>query len=225
MNMANCLAAAAKLDWIDAVMTSYNFRLMQDPKLLDAIEACHKAGIAIIAMKTTGRTTLKRFKLTIETEADKKLVRNFIQRGFSPEQAAIKLVLQDKRISAAPVQMENVAVLTKNVAAVLNKTKLTQTDIEIFKEYAQATCTDYCAGCAHVCDSALPDTPYVSDIMRYLMYYNSYGDQNRARQLFTQIPRNVRDKLLNIDYRLAEARCPQHLPIGNLIAEAVGKLA
>jgi len=206
-------------------MTSYNFRLMQDSKLLDAIEACHKAGIAIIAMKTTGRTTIKRFKLEIETEADKKLVRNFIQRGFSPEQAAIKLVLQDKRISAAPVQMENVSIITKNVAAVLDKTKLTQTDMEIFKEYAQATCTGYCAGCADICDSALPDAPYVSDIMRYLMYYNSYGDRNRARELFAQIPVMVRGRLLSLDYRLAEARCPQHLPIGRLVAEAVSKLA
>ena len=224
-NTANCLAAAARLDWIDAIMTSYNFRLMQDSKLLDAIEACHKAGIAIIAMKTTGRTTIKRFKLEIETEADKKLVRNFIQRGFSPEQAAIKLVLQDKRISAAPVQMENVSIITKNVAAVLDKTKLTQTDMEIFREYAQATCTGYCAGCADICDSALPDAPYVSDIMRYLMYYNSYGDRNRARELFAQIPVMVRGRLLSLDYRLAEARCPQHLPIGRLVAEAVSKLA
>jgi predicted aldo/keto reductase-like oxidoreductase len=224
-NMANCLVAAAKLDWIDAVMTSYNFRLMQDPKLLDAIEQCHKAGIAIIAMKTTGRTTITRFKLAIETEADKKLVRNFIQRGFSPEQAAIKLVLQDKRISAAPVQMENVAVLTKNVAAVLDKTEFTQTDIRIFNEYARATCTGYCAGCAHICDSALPNAPFVSDIMRYLMYYNSYGDRSRARELYAQIPAKVRNKLLKIDYSIAEAYCPQHLPISELVSEAVGKLA
>jgi len=119
-NTANCLAAAARLDWIDAIMTSYNFRLMQDSKLLDAIEACHKAGIAIIAMKTTGRTTI---------------------------------------------------------------------------------------------------------IMRYLMYYNSYGDRNRARELFAQIPVMVRGRLLSLDYRLAEARCPQHLPIGRLVAEAVSKLA
>jgi predicted aldo/keto reductase-like oxidoreductase len=197
---------------------------MQDTKLLDAIEACHKAGIAVIAMKTTGKTTLTRFKLEIETEADKKLVSNFIQRGFSPEQAAIKLVLQDKRISAAPVQMENVAVLTKNVAAVLDKTKLTQTDMDIFKEYAHETCTDYCAGCANICDAALPDTPYVSDIMRYLMYYNSYGDRKRARELFAQIPRKARNKLLRTDFSQVEARCPQHLPIARLVAEAATKL-
>jgi hypothetical protein len=60
--------------------------------------------------------------------------------------------------------------------------------------------------------------------MRYLMYYNSYGDHNRARELFAQIPRKVRNNLLRTDFSRAEARCPQHLPIGNLIAEAVGKL-
>ena len=224
-NMAQCLAAAAKLGWVDAIMTSYNFRLMQDSKLQDAIEACHKAGIAILAMKTTGQTTLKRFKQAIETEADKKLVSNFLQRGFSPEQAAIKLVLQDKRISAAPVQMENVAVITANVAAVLDKTKLSPADMEAFKEYALATCDGYCAGCADICESALPDVPHVCDIMRYLMYYNSYGQQDRARELFAQIPGKVRDRLLSVDYSVAEARCPQHLPIGRLVAEAVSKLA
>jgi predicted aldo/keto reductase-like oxidoreductase len=57
------------------------------------------------------------------------------------------------------------------------------------------------------------------------MYYNSYGDRERARKLFAQIPGNVRNKLLNIDYSSAEAHCPQHLPIGKLIAEAVSKLA
>jgi hypothetical protein len=57
------------------------------------------------------------------------------------------------------------------------------------------------------------------------MYYNSYGEQEEARKLFAQIPSNVRNKLLSTDYSPAEARCPQHLPIGKLIAEAVGKLA
>jgi predicted aldo/keto reductase-like oxidoreductase len=227
-NMAKCLAAAAKLDWIDAVMPMYNFRHMQDDELQDAIEACHKAGIAIVAMKTTGKTTLKRFRLSIETEADKKLVRHFLEQGFTPEQAAIKLVLQDNRISAAPVQMENVAVINQNVSAVLHKPDLTQTDREVLKQYAVATCSSYCAGCAHICDAALPDVlgpGRVSDIMRYLIYYNSYGDKARARELFAQIPDKVTSRLTSVDYASAEARCPQHLPIGKLVSEAVDKLA
>jgi predicted aldo/keto reductase-like oxidoreductase len=224
-NMADCLLAAAKLDWIDAIMTSYNFRFMQDDKIQAGIDACCKAKIGLIAMKTTGKTTIQWAKQTLETEADKKLIEHLLQKGYTQEQATIKLALEDERISGACVGMENVAVLTANVAAVLDKTKLTQADFEVFKEYADATCSGYCAGCAEICDSALPDAPYVSDIMRYLMYYNSYGKKDWARELFAGIPGDVRNRLLNIDYSAAEARCPQHLPIGKLVAEAISKLA
>jgi len=219
-NMAKCLAAAAKLGWIDAIMTTYSFRIMQNPELQASIDACHKAGIGLIAMKTQGRPQEK-----IETEEDKKLAGHFLQRGFTEGQAKIKAVLQDKRISSACVGMESVSVLTENVAAVLDKTKLTQADMQVLNEYAQATCSGYCAGCAYICDSALPEAPYISDIMRYLMYNNSYGRQDAARELFAQIPASVRNKLLNMDYSLAEAYCPQHLPIGKLMADAVRKLA
>ena len=218
-NMDQVLAAAAKLDWIEVVMTIYNFRLMQDKKLSAAIDACHKAGKGIIAIKTQGRGQ------KVKTEEDKKLVNHFLQKGFTDGQAKIKAVLQDKRFSSACVGMHNIAVLTSNVAAVLDKTKLTQADMEALKEYAQATCDGYCAGCARICNSALPNALYVNDIMRYLMYYNSYGDKDAARELFAQIPDKVKSNLLSMDYNLAEARCPQHLPIGKLVAEAVGKLA
>ena len=224
-NMADCLLAAAKLDWIDVIMTSYNFRFMQDEKMRAAVDACYKANIGLIAMKTTGKTTIQWAKQTLETEADKKLIEHLLQKGYTQEQATIKLALEDERISGACVGMENVAVLTANVAAVLDKTKLTQADFEVFKEYADATCSGYCAGCAEICDSALPDAPYVSDIMRYLMYYNSYGKKGWARELFAGIPGDVRNRLLTIDYSAAEARCPQHLPIAKLVSEAVSKLA
>ncbi len=218
-NSAKVLAAAAGLPWIEAIMTPYNFHLMQDPKLEAAIDACHKAGIGLIAMKTQGMGQ------KVETEANRKLFRHFVQRGFTAAQAKIKLVLEDKRFSSVCVGMKNVSILNSDVATVFDKTKLTREDKEVFKEYAEATCSGYCAGCAYICESALPDAPYINDIMRYLMYYNSYGEQQAARELFAQIPRKVRDKLLNIDYGLAEARCPQHLPIGELVAEAVSKLA
>jgi len=224
-NMAQCLTAAARLDWIDVIMTSYNFRLMQDEKVQAAVEACHKAGIGLIAMKVTGQTAWKPQRQDVETEEDKKLIRHFLQRGFTEAQAKIKLVLEDKRFSSACIGMDNIAILTSNVAAALDKTKLTRTDKNALKEYAQATCSAYCAGCANICDSALPQTSYISEVMRYLMYYNSYAEKDRARKLFAQIPAQARNKLLSADYGLAEARCPQHLPIAKLMAEAVSKLA
>jgi len=227
-NMAQNLSAAARLDWIDAIMTSYNFRVMQNPEMPAAIEACHKAGIGLIAMKTQGRPVWEirtEADKWVLTEAEKKLTEHLLKRGFTTAQANIKIVLEDKRFAAVCVGMQNVAHLIENVAATLDKTKLTQDDRDAFKEYAQATCSGYCAGCANICSAALPELPYVNDIMRYLMYYNSYGEKDRARKLFAQIPINVRNRLLSTDYSTAEARCPQRMPIGKLMAEAVSKLA
>jgi aryl-alcohol dehydrogenase-like predicted oxidoreductase len=116
-NMARCLAAAAKLDWIDVIMTVYNFRLMHDAEMQAAIDACHKAGIGLIAMKTQA------FGQGFETDEEKKLVKPFLERGFTEGQVKIKIVLEDERISSACVGMESIALLESNVAAVLDKTK------------------------------------------------------------------------------------------------------
>jgi len=229
-NIVQNLTAAAKLDWIDVVMTAYNFRLMQDPKVQDAIEACHQSGIGIVAMKAIALTIKERKQMesgekTGEAKKDRDIFRHFLERGFTEEQAKIKYVLEDERISSVCVGMNNIALVAVNAAAAIEKTKLTRMDRKVFERYADATCSSYCAGCAYICDSVLPDTPYVSEVMRYLMYYNSYGDENRAKELFARIPSNARNKLRNADYSLAETCCPQHLPIGELISEAVIKLS
>ena len=227
-NMAQNLSAAAKLDWIDAIMTSYNFRVMQDPEMPAAIEACHKAGIGLIAMKTQGRPVWEirtEADKWVLTEAEKKLTEQLLKRGFTTAQANIKIVLDDERFSSVCVGMASIAHLVENVAVTFDKTKLAQADMVLFKKYAEATCSGYCAGCANICSAALPGLPHVNDIMRYLMYYNSYGEKDRARKLFAQIPINVRNRLLSTDYSTAEARCPQRMPIGKLMAEAVSKLA
>jgi aryl-alcohol dehydrogenase-like predicted oxidoreductase len=227
-NMARNLTTAARLDWIDVIMVNYNFRLRQDKRMQAAIGACHKAGIGLIAMKTQGHgpkyPRRLRYRWRIETEADKKLVGHFLQRGFTAGQAKIKVVLEDERISSVCVGISNTALLASNVAAALDKTKLTPADMELLKEYSEATACTYCAGCSHICKSAVPDAPYICDVMRSLMYHNSYGRAQMAREQFARIPRRARNKLLKTDYSLAEAQCPQHLPIRSLVEEAVSKL-
>jgi predicted aldo/keto reductase-like oxidoreductase len=224
-NMIDCLNTAARLDWIDIVMTSYNFRLVQDPKMLEAVDACHKAGVGLVAMKTTGKTTLRWARQRMETDEDKKMVEHFVQKGWTPEQACVKLAMDNERISCVCVGMSDIAVLNSNLDAVLDKTPVTQEDKDVLARYAAATCDGYCAGCAHKCGDALPEAPYISEIMRYLMYHNSYGDKTMARQLFAQIPASVRNRLLDIDYTAAERACPQRMAIGKLMEEAVAKLA
>ena len=218
-NMAKCLMAASKLPWIDAIMTSYNVSLMLQPDMKEAVQACNEAGIALIAMKV-----IQGAQKTIP-EAEEKLLAHFLEKGYTREQALIKIVLDDERITAACIRMENVTLLQTNVAAVLDKTKLTPDDLEALKEYASETCTGYCAGCADICADAVPAMPYTAEVMRYLMYYKSYGDTDRARELFAQLPAAARARLATADYSAAEARCPQHLPITKLMTEPAQRLA
>jgi uncharacterized protein len=215
-NVADCLMGASKLAWIDAVMPIYNFRVMQDQKLVDAVQACYDSGVGIIAMKTQAQK--------VESDNDKKLMEHFSAKGFTEGQAKLKFVLDDKRVTAACVGRDNAEHLRQNVAAVLDKKELTQLDKEIFKSYAAETCSGYCAGCANICDSAAAGVP-VSDVMRYLMYFNSFGDTQTARQLFAEIPQQIRDKMLTADYTAAESRCPQRLQIARLMSQAVSTLA
>lgn len=217
-NMIPVLQKAATLPWIDVVMTPYNFRYMQDKKMQAAIDACYKAKIGIIAMKVMGMGQ------KIETGADKKLIKSFLDRGFDEAQAKLKLVLQDKRIASACIGMKSVAVQNSNLAAVFDKQKLTRADCDAFRQFADATCSTYCKGCSHICSQALPEGTPVSSIMRYLMYHNSYGEQEEARKLFAQLPAEQKNRLLDLDYTLAERLCPQNIPIRELISEAVRKL-
>ncbi len=226
-NMAKNLSAGAKMEPIDGILTTYNFRVMQEPAFQEAIEACHKAGIGLTAMKTQalGIEKMKLPRHEIETEGDKNLVDHFLASGFTAGQTKIKVVLEDKRISSVTVGCKTLAQLTENVAGVMDESKLSQGDKEVLARYAQRYCSGYCAGCGDICGAAVPGGGYISDAMRALMYYNSYGDKEMAKETFAEIPKSVRDRMLSIDYSAAEKRCPQGIAIGKLMAEAVSKLA
>jgi hypothetical protein len=217
--------AASKLDWIDAIQTKYDFRLMQDKQMQDAIDACHKAGIGLIAMKTQAmRQGGPTADPNAEAAADKKMLAHFLEKGFTEGQAKIKAVMDDQRISTVCSAMGSTTMLMTNIAAALDKTKLTKADMEVLRQYAQATCSGYCAGCANICEPVALGVP-VSDIMRALMYHDSYGDIAQAKAVFAEIPADVKQRLLSVDYSVAEHVCPNRMPIGKLVADAAAKLA
>jgi predicted aldo/keto reductase-like oxidoreductase len=61
--------------------------------------------------------------------------------------------------------------------------------------------------------------------MRYLMYANSYDDHALAAAQFNQISPRVQSRLTRLDYATAERKCPQGLPIAQLMQAAKKKLA
>lgn len=213
--MEGSLQAAAKLGWIDGIMLKYDYRLMVTDSMRAAMDACEKAGIGLTAMKTQGGGPVK-----AETEADLKLGGHFVKRGFTEQQAKLKAVWENPQIAAICSQMPNVAILTANVAASLDKTKLTAADHSALQEYAAETCTRYCDGCTEICENALGRRLPVADVMRSLMYRHTYGDEALARATLAQLPDAVRANLATFDFAAAERVCPNRLPIAQLMREA-----
>jgi uncharacterized protein len=219
-NMEDCLLAAAKVNWVDAAMFTYNFRLMHTPKMKEAVDACVKAGIGLVAMKTQGGGPVK-----AESEAELQLVGKLLERGFTDKQAKLKAVWEEPNIASICSQMPSLTILSANVAAARDLKALARSDLEMLDRYAVETCAGYCAGCGYICQAAVGGVVPVSDVMRSLMYYRDYGDRDLARQVFAGLSDIVRSQLTRVDYAKAERACPQGLAIASLMKEASQLLA
>ena len=112
-------------------------------------------------------------------------------------------------------------ILMSNTAAAAGRTQLSSNDRKFLQQYAQETRSDYCAGCAALCESAITGDVPVAKVMRYLMYSRSYGEHDHACRRFRNIAPSIRRQMADLDYSLAEQRCPQKISIGELIKQAV----
>jgi hypothetical protein len=149
----------------------------------------------------------------------------FLKQGFTDKQAKLKAVWDNPRIASICSQMPNLTILSANVAAALNQIKLSAEAMRQLEVYARDTACGYCAGCSRICEAAMGEGLPIADLMRCLMYYRSYGDQDRARSLFAELPPATRERLTDCDFAAAERSCPQRLRIGKLIKEATVLLA
>jgi predicted aldo/keto reductase-like oxidoreductase len=221
-NMADLLLAAARMDWIDAVMMTYNFRLIHDPKMVEAVNACSKAGIGLVAMKTMGGGP---GMPTTTSKAELKIADRFLEKGFTDKQARLKVVWETPEIASICSQMPNLTVLSANVAAARDRTKLAREDFDLLQQYALDTKSQYCAGCGQICQAAVGGAVPVNEVLRCLMYHLDYGEPELARQTFAVLPEHVRERLVEVDYSRAERACPQGLAIAELMRQAKELLA
>ncbi len=219
-NMEACMLAASKLGWIDGIMMTYNFRLMHQDRMRKAVESCVDAGIGLTAMKTQGGGSVG-----TESETELQLAGRFLNKGYTDKQARLKAVWENPSIASICSQMPNLTILMANTAAALDRTRLSAGDIKLFRKLARETASGYCAGCAKNCEEALGNRIPISDIMRYLMYANSYGDIAYAKNCYRRIPLEIRVRFNYTDFSAAEKNCPQQMAIGRLMQKAERELA
>jgi predicted aldo/keto reductase-like oxidoreductase len=221
-NMEDCLLGAAKLDWIDVVMTTYNFRVMNNPKMQEAVDACAKAGVGLVAMKSqAGRPSGSE----VPSQAKMDVGERFLQRGFTDKQAKLKVVWENPHISCICSQMHNLTIMSANVAAARDLNKLTTEEVNSIRRYALETPENYCAGCGKICQEAVGGAVPVSEVMRCLMYHRYYGEPELARLTFSGLPEEVKRRLAEVDYSQAERACPNGLAITELMRQALELLA
>ncbi|HEY8946113.1 MAG TPA: aldo/keto reductase [Polyangiaceae bacterium] len=213
-NVAELLHAASKRSYIDSVMFRYNFRQYGNKELNAAIDAAHKAGVGLIAMKTQGSEAgfsdaWKRFEQTGK---------------WNKFQSVLKAVWEDERIAAAVSHMDEVPKLEENIAAALDRQKLGRLEHDAIERYALETRRYACDGCGHLCEKAAGDGARISTALRYLMYHDSYGEHGEARALFQALPREMRDpSRLNLE--AAARACPHGIDIAAQLRRAAEILA
>ena len=90
-------------------------------------------------------------------------------------------------------------------------------DKQLFEQYAQKTAGGYCTGCADICESAVDFRVPISDLLRCSMYYNSYGDRDKALALFNALQAEKKSNIFITDYSKAEQFCPQKIQISKVL--------
>jgi uncharacterized protein len=256
-NMARMLAHASTLGWIDAVTASYNYQLMSDDDMNKALDACTKANMGLIAMKTQGQRMgpppnmpggregmpsgtsgqpggqdgetagpppAVQSQSSGQAQDDLSAMSHFMEKGYTLEQAKLKAVWEDKRIAVCLSEMTNLTILKDNVAAAVDGVKLSSADREVLERYATYNRPLYCMGCMR-CESAMGSDTRIADVLRYMMYYHSYGKTDDARRLFRELPGPVKSSLASRDYSPAEGACPNRIEIGRVMKKAAVMLA
>ncbi|HMJ12507.1 MAG TPA: aldo/keto reductase, partial [Polyangiaceae bacterium] len=213
-NVAELLHAAAKRSFVDAVMFKYSFRDYGNRELNAAMDAAHKAGVGLIAMKTQGseagfRDAWKKFE-----KAGK----------WNKYQAVLKAVWADERITAAVSHMETTDQLRENIAAAVDRHELGALEQDAVRRYAELTRPYACQGCEHVCNAAVDAPVRIGTTLRSLMYHDSYGDVAKARRVFSELPVEAR-RIRDVDFTPASRICPHGVDVVALMKRAAEVLA
>ncbi len=159
-NMARLLREAAKSNFHDIALVSYNFTHSKDLK--EAVELAAKSGIGIVAMKTQAGG-YKKEKMG----------------SLSPHQAALKYVLMDRNVSAAVPGVTMIEQI-EECAAVMGSSFSTRNlnELNYYQSFLQGRICTMCGGCIGEC----PYGVSYGDLLRVVMYRDGYENDSLVKE-------------------------------------------
>ncbi len=206
-------AAEIGTEGIDVIQFRYNFTQYGDVALNKAIDACKKAGIGLIAMKTQA-----------SVPADQDEVKRFQSENFTLHQAKLKAVWADERIDTVVSEMTNTQMIRENAAAAKSSVQLTMHEFQQLRQYAIRTAHFRCNGCSQHCESKTAGQTRIADTLRFLMYDDSYDKRDLARTRYREMT-DAERAIDGIDFTAAVKACPQGIDIPERLREARARLA
>ncbi|MEI7532820.1 MAG: aldo/keto reductase [Verrucomicrobiae bacterium] len=176
------LQAAAEGHFVDIIMLAYNPFYEKGGAFDKALDACHQAGIGLVAMKTMRQTK----------DVPKRLP-EFDKLGLTTHQAVLHSAWSDPRISAVCNMIDNVDQMQSSTTAARSyKEPLKTAHMELLKETIIASRRTMCTGCPS-CAALAKQTDFAfHDISRYVTYYEQDGNVE-AREYYHALPAFVRD--------------------------------
>jgi aryl-alcohol dehydrogenase-like predicted oxidoreductase len=170
-NMAALLREAAKSNFHDVALVSYNFTHSKDLK--EAIALAAQSGIGIVAMKTQAGG-YKKAKM----------------EGLSPHQAALKYILMDQNVSCAVPGVTTMEQI-EECAAVMGSSlsKKDTSELKQYHSFLQGRICTMCGGCKGEC----PYGVLRSDLLRVVMYYDGYQNNGLVEEALekTKLLQNI----------------------------------
>lgn len=159
--MGPLLREAAKSNFHDVALVSYNFTHSKDMK--EAIALAAGSGIGIVAMKTQAGG-YKKEKMG----------------GLSPHQAALKYALMDQNVSCAVPGVTTIDQI-EECAAVMGASfsKRNLNELKQYQSFLRGRICTLCGGCKGEC----PDGAVRSDLLRLVMYHDGYQNDELVKEV------------------------------------------
>ncbi len=188
---------------IDMIMPGMNFMTKGlEPLLAKA----RKKGVAVVAMKS----------LSAARKID---YSPFAKNGATVRQAVIKWMLAHKDLDTVCLTMRTIEQIDEYVAA-SGAPELTPEERKALKGYGMLLDRDYCrpgcSGCLAACPHAVP----IAEILRYRLYFHSYGEEKRAISLYRRLPADRSAARCVSCAAPCDGTCPNGLAIRSKLVEA-----
>lgn len=159
-DMATLLREAAKSNFHDVALVSYNFT--HSKELKEALALAAKSGIGIVAMKTQAGG-YKKEKM----------------KGLNPHQAALKYVLMDRNVSCTVpgvTTIDQIEECTAVMGSLFSKKNMNE--LKEYRSFLQGRICTMCGGCQGVCPDGIP----YSELLRLVMYHDGYQNQRLVKE-------------------------------------------